>query len=164
MLSDRLYYGGVYRWGVRYIKVLSCYLLNGDMCTAKLLLFISSFDNLTPYPNLPLFEGARKGHVIDSALSKSSTWTGAPCCTFDAGAEGGSSNRGRSSIAITITRRNALRVARETDYSDSHERKRKIDSPTDLRILSHFTSSTSDRRSYKVTRDLLSMACALPHT
>lgn len=33
-----------------------------------------------------------------------------------------------------------------------------FDSPTDLRMLSHFTSSTPDRRSYKVTSDLLSKA------
>lgn len=33
-----------------------------------------------------------------------------------------------------------------------------LDSPTDLRMLSHFTSSTSDRKSYKVTSDLFSKA------
>jgi hypothetical protein len=33
-----------------------------------------------------------------------------------------------------------------------------FDSPTDLRMLSHFTSSTPDRKSYTVTSDLFNKA------
>lgn len=49
---------------------------------------------------------------------------------------------------------------RSLGWCESEESSRKVrpNSPTDLRILSHFTSSTSDRRSYKVTRDLFSNA------
>ena len=49
---------------------------------------------------------------------------------------------------------------RSLDRCESEESSRtaKTNSPTDLRILSHFTSSISDRRSYKVTRDLFSKA------
>jgi hypothetical protein len=42
--------------------------------------------------------------------------------------------------------------------SEVSSRTAKSNLPTDLRILSHFTSSISDRRSYKVTRDLFSKA------
>jgi hypothetical protein len=42
--------------------------------------------------------------------------------------------------------------------SEESSRTAKSNSPTDLRMLSHFTSSISDRRSYKVTRDLFSKA------
>ena len=49
---------------------------------------------------------------------------------------------------------------RSLDRCESEESSRtaKSNSPTDLRMLSHFTSSISDRRSYKVTRDLFSKA------
>ena len=49
------------------------------------------------------------------------------------------------------------RSLNKCEYRDS-SKKEIFDSPTDLRILSHFTSSTPDRRSYKVTSDLLSKA------
>lgn len=47
--------------------------------------------------------------------------------------------------------------------SEKSSRTAKSNSPTDLRILSHFTSSISDRRSYKVTRDLFSKAYEQEH-
>ena len=43
--------------------------------------------------------------------------------------------------------------------SKEASKKETFNSPTDLRILSHFTSSIIDRMSYKVTKDLFSKAC-----
>ena len=54
------------------------------------------------------------------------------------------------------------RSLNKCEYRDS-SKKEIFDSPTDLRILSHFTSSISDLRSYKVTRDLFSMAYKREH-
>jgi hypothetical protein len=59
------------------------------------LLFLSSSDNLTPHPRKidpAVTKEHVKIHVMESVFSKSSTWTGVPCCTFDAGGEDGALN------------------------------------------------------------------------